>query len=397
MLDSRKIYHYGLPYLEQDDIDAVVEVLKSTWLTTGPKVLEFEAKLNEILGCNYSVACSNGSSALYVASKALDFAEGDVVIVPSITFLATANAPHLAGAKVVFADVCPTKGVITPETFAKAIDRAEGTVRAVFPVHMNGVPCSMNSIADVANQHNITVVEDACHAIGGRYSADGSMVGSCAHSLMSTFSFHPVKNLTTGEGGAVTTNDELLSERLRLLRNHGMQRGLPKKNGFENVAAGLEKLFYHMDEPSLNFRISDISCALGITQLQKLNRFINKRELLKKRYESILDTYNPYIMSVKSGGQVSPAWHLSPVQIDYVHFGTTRDKVMSTLAELGIYTQVHYYPVHKQPYYRRECSKTELPGAQAYYAKTLSLPLHYALEIADVDYICEQLLGCLMR
>lgn len=397
MSDLREKYHYGLPYLEQDDIDAVVDVLKSKWLTTGPKVLAFEAKLNEFLGCKHSVACSNGSSALYVASKALDFAEGDTVIVPSITFLATANAPHMAGAKVVFADVCPTKGIITPETFAEAIGRAEGTVRAVFPVHLNGVPCDMNYIAEIANQHNVTIVEDACHAIGGRYSADGSMVGSCAHSSMSTFSFHPVKNFTTGEGGAVTTNDELLSERLRLLRNHGMQRGLPEKDGFESKMAGLEKLFYHMEEPSLNFRLSDIGCVLGITQLQKLHRFLKKRELLKKRYESILDNYNPFIMSVKSEAQVSPAWHLSPVQIDYVHFGTSRDKVMSALAELGIYTQVHYYPVHKQPYYRRECSKSELPGAQAYYEKTLSLPLHYTLETSDVDYICEQLLGCLMR
>ena len=217
---------YGRHSIDESDIAAVSAVLRGDWLTTGPTVEAFETALAEAVGARFAVVCSSGTAALHLAALALGVGPGDRVIVPTLTFLATANAPHLAGAEIVFADVDPDTALLTSEALEAAFQRAGGPVRAVFPVHMNGQTCGMRALAEIAAKHDAVIVEDACHALASTYKIDGEEypVGACSHSTMACFSFHPVKTIAMGEGGAVTTNDAELCERLRQLRNHGMNR-----------------------------------------------------------------------------------------------------------------------------------------------------------------------------
>ena len=397
MSDIERIYHYGSAHIDNDDIDAIVDVLRSRWLTTGPKIDEFEKIFSEFCGCEDTVVCANGTAALYLACKGLELDPGDSVIVPSITFLATANAPRLASAEVIFSDVCSETGLMTPEHFEDALKRAGKDVRAVLPVHLNGRPCQMEEIENIASGQGIHVIEDACHALGGEYANGGSRVGSCNYSKMSTFSFHPVKNITMGEGGAITTNDPNLATILRELRNHGMKKKMSQHHKSEHSINYLDSLLYTMDCPSFNFRVSDIHCALGISQLKKLSKFVKKRQIIKDRYETRLSDFKPYIKVVAGPPGTVTAWHLCPLQIDFKNFKTTKNEVCTALARKNIRTQVHYFPVHKQPYYLDRYGDVTLPGSELYFQSSMSFPLYYGMEIDDVDYVCDQLLEILFH
>ena len=396
MKKPEKEFHYGAPCLDQDDIDAVVSVLKSRWLTTGPKIEEFEKSFSEYVGCENVVACSNGTAALYLACKGIGLSKNNWVVVPSITFLATANAPRLASAEIIFADVCPKTGLITPETFLEALEKTGKNVCGALPVHMNGLACQMREIFEIASHFQLEVIEDACHALGTCDTGNPLKVGSCQYSKMSTFSFHPVKNITMGEGGAITTNDQLLAQKLRELRNHGMQKVAPYPFSDHSSHHYLDSLMYSLESPSFNFRVTDISCALGISQLKKLPQFIKKRREIKEHYECRLSQYNPHITPVVANTRNTIAWHLCPIQIDFKHFKKTKSQICSLLAERGILTQVHYFPVHRQPYYRQRYGDISLPGADAYFDATLSFPLNYGMTIDDVDHICDTLLNILL-
>lgn len=390
---------YGKQLIEQDDIEAVVRVLEGDWLTGGPAVLSFEKALGEATGAAHAVACSSGTAALHLAAMALDLGPGDAVVVPAVTFLATANAARYVGAEVCFADVDQETGLMTADTLREAVSGAkrEGLrLRAVFPVHLNGQVADPEGIRRVTRDAELAVVDDACHALGTTFdTAQGrARVGDGTSSVMTAYSFHPVKTVAMGEGGAVTTADAELAARLRRLRNHGMTRdasafSLPDE-AFD-AGGDVNPWYYEMAEPGFNFRASDIHCALGASQLAKLPRFVAARERLVARYDEKLAALAPRVNLLGRRAGCHPAWHLYVVLVDFDALGMSRGALMRALADRGIGTQVHYLPVNRQPYYRARYGETTLPGADAYYARCLSLPLYAAMTEADVDRVAETL------
>lgn len=394
---------YGRHLIEEDDIAAVTRVLKGEWLTTGPTVKAFEIAFAERAGARFAVACSSGTAGLHLAALALGLGEGDAVVVPTITFLATANAARFVGAEVVFSDVDPGTGLMDRAALRQALDRTPaGTVKAVFPVHVNGQCVDMEMVAAEGKENGFRVVEDACHAIGTTYrTREGATlpVGSCRHSDMAVFSLHPVKTLAMGEGGMVTTNDEALYRRLLRYRNHGLVRD---PDAFENREQGFDKegepnpWYYEMHELGFNYRASDINCALGLSQLGKLERFVARRRALAERYDVLLAPLAPLVRPIERVQGCNPAWHLYVTLIDFTAAGVTRAEVMTRLREQGVGTQVHFIPVHGQPYYQNRYGYLVLPGAQAYHDRALALPLFPYMTAEDPGRVVSALTTILM-
>ena len=369
---------YARQMIDDDDIAAVAEVLRGDFLTTGPAVAAFERKLAGTTGAKHALSCSSGTAALHLAALALGLGPGDKVVVPTVTFLATANAARYVGAEVVFADVSPDTGLMDADHFEQAIKRGGDTIKAVFPVHLGGQSPEMEKISTIARARNIAVVEDACHALGS------TGAGACAYSDMAAFSFHPVKTIAMGEGGAVTTNDNALAERLRTLRSHGMVRD-PDRN---------QPWVYEMAEIGFNYRASDLHCALGLSQLGKLEQFAARRRDLVALYDRALKPLAPVVMPVECMPG-NPVWHLYIVLIDFASAGMDRAELMNKMGEAGIGSQVHYIPVHSQPYYRERYGACDLPGADNYYARCLSLPLFAGMEDEDVGRVVDVMSGLL--
>ncbi|MES2894905.1 MAG: UDP-4-amino-4,6-dideoxy-N-acetyl-beta-L-altrosamine transaminase [Pseudomonadota bacterium] len=370
---------YGRQTIEDDDIAAVAQALRGDFLTTGPTVDAFEAAFREVVGAKHAVACANGTAALHLAMLALDVQPGEVVIAPSITFLATANCARYVGAEVVFADVDAETGLMTADTLADALTRVcERKLRAVLPVHLRGDTADLPGLEALAHEAGAVLVEDAPHALGSTLTFGNSVerVGDCRHSAMATFSFHPVKTIATGEGGMVTTNDPRLAERLKRLRSHGMVR-----------PEGGDPWWYEMPEPGFNYRLPDILCALGISQLAKLDRFAARRRLLAARYVEALAPLAPTVRLATRPDWSDPVLHLMVALIDFEAAGKSRREVVEGLKARGVGTQVHYIPVHTQPYYRQRYGELDLPGASAWYDRCLSLPLYPGMADEDVDHV----------
>ncbi|WP_374451940.1 UDP-4-amino-4,6-dideoxy-N-acetyl-beta-L-altrosamine transaminase [Phenylobacterium sp.] len=370
---------YGRQTIDEDDIAAVAQALRGDFLTTGPTVEAFEDAFADQVGVQHAVACSNGTAALHLAMLALEVQPGEAVIAPSITFLATANCARFVGAEVVFADVDPQTGLMTPDTLAEAMTRLDGRrLRAVLPVHLRGDTAELPALEAMAKSANAVLVEDAPHALGSslKFGNTVQRVGDCAHSAMATFSFHPVKTIATGEGGMVTTNDARLAERLRRLRSHGMIR---PQDG--------DPWWYEMPEIGFNYRLPDILCALGISQLAKLDAFAARRRALAARYEAALKPLAPLVVQASRPDWSDPVLHLMVALIDFQAAGRTRREVVEALRARGVGTQVHYIPVHTQPYYRERYGERELPGASAWYERCLSLPLYPGMADDDVDRV----------
>jgi UDP-4-amino-4,6-dideoxy-N-acetyl-beta-L-altrosamine transaminase len=392
---------YGRQQLDADDIAAVVRVLQGDWLTGGPDVDAFEHDFASLVSAPHAIACANGTAGLHMAAYAAGLGPGSSAIVPTLTFLATANCARYMGADVVFADVDPATGLLTPETLEAALARAKKTgapqPRAVLPVHLNGQTCDMVGIAEVAKRHGLTIIEDACHAtgtVGDGPGAEHDPVGACRHSAMTVFSFHPVKTVTTGEGGMVTTGDDALAAKLRLFRNHGLERdpaGFTLKDQGFGPDGQPNPWYYEMAEPGFNYRLTDIACALGLSQLKKLPRFAAARRRLAARYDAALAPLAPMLKVVPRNNWCDPVLHLYVALIDFAGLGIDRGTVMRRLKDQGIGTQVHYLPVHRQPYYRDRTGALDLPGADAYYARCLSLPLQPGMTDADVDRVVDAL------
>jgi UDP-4-amino-4,6-dideoxy-N-acetyl-beta-L-altrosamine transaminase len=378
---------YGRQTIDDDDVAAVAAALRDDFLTTGPRVEAFEDAFAKSVGARHAVACANGTAALHLAMLALGVGEGAVCIVPSITFLATANCARYVGAEVAFADVDPLSGLMTAETLADAVARCEGRkIAAILPVHLRGDVAELPALRRIADAVGAALVEDACHALGSRMTFDNApaQAGDGRWGEMAVFSFHPVKTLTTGEGGMVTTADPLIARRLSVLRSHGMVR-----------PAGADPWWYEMAEPGFNYRLPDVLCALGLSQLTKLPRFADRRRALARRYEEALSPLAPLVRIAARPEWSDPVLHLMSVLIDFEAAGRTRAEVMAALKAAGIGSQVHYIPVHRQPYYATLYGVADLPGADAWYARCLSLPLYPAMEDADVDRVAEALAGAL--
>ena len=387
---------YGRQCIEDDDIEAVVAALKGEFLTTGPAVARFEQTLAGITGAREAVACSNGTSALYLAARALGLGKGHTIIVPAITFVATASAPHLLGADIVFCDVDPETGLMRAGDLQAALERCPGgRAEAVFPVHYAGQSCDMESIAQVARARNMHIVEDAAHALGTALVGENRAlipVGANVYSDLTTFSFHPVKTIAMGEGGAVTANDPELIARLARARNHGVTReagAFVRGDAAFDAGGAVNPWYYELEAPGFNFRISDINCALGLSQLKKLNRFVARRRALVAAYDEAFQSLAPLVRPLKRDSRSLTAWHIYPVRIDFPKLGLARSDVMRALAAEGIGTQVHYIPVHRQPYYAARYGVADLPGADSYYATTLSLPLYPGMTDDDAMRVAQ--------
>ena len=365
---------YGKQTIEQDDIQAVVDVLKSDFLTTGPKIAEFEQTVADYVGAKYAVAISNGTSALHAACFAAGIRPGDEVITTPLTFAASANCVLYCGGTPVFADVDPKTYNIDPEDIrGKITDRT----KAIIAVHLAGQPCDMDAIHSIAREHGLIVIEDGAHALGSVYK--GKKVGSLSD--MTTFSFHPVKPITTGEGGMIVTDNEDFYKKMVLFRSHGITRDdsmMTRNDG---------PWFYQQFDLGYNYRITDIQCALGCSQMKKLDRFLARRKEIVARYnEAFADCDNiitPYQLSDTESG-----WHLYIVQVK----NCDRRKVFENMREKGIGVNVHYIPVYMHPYYQEHgYENVHCANAEEIYSHIISLPLYPGLTSEQQDYVIDTL------
>jgi UDP-4-amino-4,6-dideoxy-N-acetyl-beta-L-altrosamine transaminase len=393
MTGATRFLPYGRQDINEADIAAVVAALKGDWLTGGPAVEAFEAAIAAAVSAPFAIVCSSGTAALHMAAMASELGPGHTAIVPAITFAATANAARFVGAEVVFCDVDPFSGLATPETIQEALIRAEPKAKVVFVVHLNGQTIDMDPIAKIAEAHGLTVVEDACHAIGAQ-SSKNVFVGQCAHSDMAAFSFHPVKTIAAGEGGAVTCKTAELANRLASLRSHGIVRDAAHFIEIDQAVSpsGITNPWYHeMQELGYNYRITDLQCALGKSQLERLCSFVSRRQHLVEVYDHALSRLKPFITPIRKVANGKPAWHLYVASVDFDEIGMTRAELMLALREFGIGTQVHYLPVYRHPYYRRRYGLITLPGAERYYSRCISLPLFTKMDDSDVSFVVDRL------
>ncbi len=366
---------YGRQWLDESDIDAVVSVLRSDWLTQGPWVPEFEAAIANFCEARYAVAFSSGTAALHGACHVAGIGLGDEVITTPITFAASANCVRQCGGQPIFADIEDDTCTLDPYAVARAMT---SRTRAIIPVDFAGHPCQMNDIRALATRHGLTVIEDAAHALGAQYR--GQPVGSMAD--MTVFSFHPVKILTTGEGGMVVTNREDLYERLRRFRNHGITRD----------ASVHPPWFYEQHELGINGRMTDIQAALGVSQLAKVRQFFDLRRAIVDRYQAAFADI-PELRRPVEMNEVGSAWHLYVIRLRLESLEWTRRDVFETLRTRGLGVQVHYIPVYTHPYYRRHESCGTPPvrceRAEQYYEEAISLPLFPKMTDDDVEYVIQ--------
>ncbi|MEI7752382.1 MAG: DegT/DnrJ/EryC1/StrS family aminotransferase, partial [Candidatus Omnitrophota bacterium] len=318
-------------------------------------------------------------AALHLATLALGIGKGDEILTTPISFLATSNAALYVGARPVFCDVEYSTANILVSSLKKFINRPR--VKAIYPVHFGGLPCDMPAIHKMARSRGLHIIEDACHALGARYEHNGTWhkVGSCVHSDMAVFSFHPVKHITTGEGGAITTNSKKLYENLLSLRSHGIVRSLA-------LSRRRGPWYYEMTHLGFNYRLTDIQAALGISQLKKLDRFVNRRREIALAYDQAFQELPRVVIPAESKGYRG-AYHLYPLRIDFKKIGISRAMFMKELQKDGVGTQVHYIPIHTQPYYRQLGYRVCCPEAERYYAATLSLPLFPKMTDRDVNQV----------
>ena len=363
---------YGKQSIDQSDIDAVVEVLKGDWLTQGPSVETFENDLQKYFGPKYACAVSNGTAALHLSSLALGWKPDDIVITSPITFLATANCIVYSGATPDFVDIDFKTYTIDPnlvEEKVKFYQTKGKKVKAIIGVDYAGHPCDWQALRGIADKYDLQLVNDNCHALGATYLNDKQYAVKYADLVIQ--SYHPVKNLTTGEGGSILTNNSDLDEKVRRLRTHGMTKEpsqLEKNDG---------PWYYEMHEVGYNYRITDFQCALGSSQLKKLDSFVEKRRKIAKIYdESFFNVDNLKIP--KTHNYEDHAFHLYPLQVDFDKLSLTKSEFFEKMKQAGVNLQVHYIPVHLQPFYKQKYGfkSGDLPVAEKFYTMEISLPIY---------------------
>jgi len=380
---------YGHQSISDDDIAAVERVLRSPFLTTGPVAAEFETALCELTGAKHAIVCSNGTTALHLACLGLGIAKDDLGITTPITFMASANCVELCGGRADFVDIDRETLCLSPEKL-EAYCKNVAVPKVVIPVDFAGVPADLPAIHALSKKYKFKVIEDAAHSIGSYYEFEGRRIncGACKHSDLAIFSFHPVKTITTGEGGAVLTNDDKLAERIRLLRSHGIERRI-------DLLTRNDGPWYHeMTDLSYNCRITDFQCALGKSQLKKLQFFKERRQEIVDRYNSAFATCDELTLPPRPAGS-SVCYHLYTLQFN--DGGQKRYEVFQKLWKVRIYCQIHYIPLYWQPYYKNKYGYPhgKCPRAEKYYSRCLSLPLYPSLSDDEVEYIIEAVIDCI--
>ena len=383
MTEAKNFLPYGRQTITEADIAEVVEVLRSPYLTQGPAIQAFEQKVASKVGAKHGVACNSATSALHLGCMALGLGEGDYLWTTPITFVASANCGRYCGANIDFVDIDPKTGLMSIPKLAKKLEEAElkGKLpKIVVPVHLCGTSCEMATINKLSKQYGFAILEDASHAIGGSYG--NKPVGSCAYSSICVFSFHPVKIITTGEGGLAVTNDPQLAERMTELRSHGITKN-PER--FERTAPGAWS--YEQQSLGYNYRMTDIQAKLGLNQLKRLDSIVTERRQLLANYQVLLKNLPLKLLEIPSN--VSSSVHLAVIQLNDPF---RQKEVFDGLRKRGIGVQVHYTPVHLQPYYRRLGFKEDqYPEAENYARKSISIPLYPGLKEQDQKRVVEAL------
>ncbi|MFC4313403.1 UDP-4-amino-4,6-dideoxy-N-acetyl-beta-L-altrosamine transaminase [Steroidobacter flavus] len=370
---------YGRHHIDEDDIQAVAELLRKGSLSQGPTIDSFERAIAEYVGARYAVAVSSATAGLHIAAVAAGVGPKTRLVTSPITFVASSNCALYSGGAPAFVDIDPDTINMSPSELRKTLRSIAG-IRAIVPVHYAGLACDMVAIKAAADEAGAVIIEDAAHALGSRYR-DGGLVGNCAHSLMTVFSFHPVKAIAAGEGGLITTNDEAIYRRLLRLRSHGINKlddpwQIPEQAEHNGVT---NPWYYEMQEIGFHYRISDIQCALALSQFSKLDRFIARRRQLAETYDRAFAEMK-YLRPAQREGRDRSGLHLYAVRIDFAAAGIDRGSFMRELRKRDIGTQVHYIPVPAQPLYRKMGFKPEdYPHSLHYYQQALSIPLFYDL------------------
>jgi UDP-4-amino-4,6-dideoxy-N-acetyl-beta-L-altrosamine transaminase len=382
---NAELLHYGRQSIDRSDVDAVLNVLQSDLITQGPVVERFESALAERVNARHAVAVSSGTAALHIAALAAGLAPGDIGVTSALTFVASANCVRYTGGDVALVDIDPDTLGMAPLAL-KALLAEQQDVKAVIPVHMGGVAHASDEIRALAQSR--CVIEDAAHSLGGSYAC-GRPVGCGAYSDMSVFSFHPVKSITTAEGGAVVTNDDELARRLRLLRNHGIERNPERFVGADcNESGRIKPWLYEAQMLGFNYRMTDLHAALGLSQLKRLDSFIARRRTIALRYDEAFRGL-PHMRLPQSAAdqRARSALHLYIAEFDFAALNTTRVGFMSRLERRQVRAQVHYIPVYRHPYYQNRFAVSEFPNIENYYRGCLSLPLYPALTDEDVERV----------
>ncbi|MEL7633354.1 UDP-4-amino-4,6-dideoxy-N-acetyl-beta-L-altrosamine transaminase [Sporomusa sphaeroides] len=374
---------YGKQNVNQQDIDAVIDVLKSDFLTQGPAIEKFEKRVAEYCGVKYAVAVNNATAALHMACLAAGLKNGDVLWTSPNTFVASANCGRYCGADVDFVDIDNTTYNMSVDTLAEKLAKSKVKPKVVIPVHFSGQSCEMERIYELSKEYGFIVIEDASHAIGADYR--GVKVGSCQYSDMAVFSFHPVKIITTGEGGMVVTNNESLYKKLLLFRSHGITRDEALLQGESDGP-----WYYQQLELGFNYRMTDMQAALGYSQMYRLDEFIARRLCLADRYNQLLQDLplkQPYQSS-----DTNSSWHIYVVRLDLTKVRLSKQEIFAKMREKEIVLNLHYIPVHTQPYYRQIGFKSgDFPNSEQYYKEVFTLPLYYGLTDEQQDEVVKAL------
>lgn len=367
---------YGKQYIDDEDINAVIKVLKSDYLTQGPVIGEFEKEFAKFVDAKYAVAVSNGTAALHVAALAAGLKKGDAVVSTPMTFAASTNCALYCGASVNFADILPN-GLINPDLIEKQINQ---NTKMMIPVDYSGHTCDWEKIKEIADKKHLNIIQDGCHALGAKYK--GSKIGACKYSDMTVFSFHPVKHITTGEGGMITTNSKELYEKLNMFRTHGITKDHEK---LQNKDEGPWYMEMHM--LGFNYRMTEIQSALGLTQLKKCDKFVSRRREIAKIYDQELSNLK-YFDTISEPQDSFSAYHLYPVLIKD-KFSNKKKDIFNKLREKGLGVQVHYIPVYFHPYYQQLGFKKGLcPVSEKFYEKEISIPMFPAMNDAQIQEVC---------
>lgn len=375
---------YGHQWVDDEDIASVVEVLKGDSITQGPKVEEFEGKIAGYCGAKYAVVFSSGTAALHAAHFTAGIKEGDEIITSPITFLSTANAALFLRAHPIFVDIEKGTGNISPDLIEQVIT---AKTKAVVPVDYGGHPADLEKISEIAEKCNLLVIEDACHAFGAEYKEE--KIGSCKYSGMTVFSFHPVKSITTGEGGGVLTNNKEYYEKLIMFRQHGVTKNRAKFKVNLNAVPG--DWYYEMHLLGYNYRLTDIQCALGISQLKKLDKFIQRRREIVEIYKDAFKN-NDFFDLPQERDYAKSSWHLYPIK-SKDKYKDKKGEIFAKLRKKGLGVQVHYIPVYWQPYYQGlGYRKGICPNAEDFYQREISIPLYQSIGKEDVNYVISSVL-----